>query len=137
MRTAGRLILESGDWGDPINADDPYIEGPKGKIFKGFKLDPSRAGDDGLSLCPDPEPMISDFSVFRAGRGQKFGLKRGQREREHPCWSTSGQRGPSARGRKACASTGAQRFKPVGTDEAKPLAGSADEGRGRGNLLRI
>jgi len=67
-----RLILESGDWGNPVNEKDPYIEGPKGKIFKGFKLDPPELAD-ALESLPEPEPMISDFNVSVRTR-QKFGL---------------------------------------------------------------
>jgi hypothetical protein len=67
-----RIILESGEWGDPPKEGELYIEGPKGKLYKGFRLDPPELADS-LTSLPDPEPMISDFNVAVRTR-QKFGL---------------------------------------------------------------
>jgi hypothetical protein len=67
-----RLILESGDWGEQVTEGQPYIEGPKGKIYKGLQLDPPELAE-ALESLPEPEPMISDFNVSVRTR-QKFGL---------------------------------------------------------------
>jgi predicted dehydrogenase len=67
-----KLILESGEWGEPAFRDRPYLEGPKGKVLRGFKLDPPDL-KDALAALPDPEPMISDFNVSLTTR-KPFGL---------------------------------------------------------------
>jgi len=67
-----RIILESGEWGDTRTRGKPYLEGPKGKIYKGFRCDPPDM-KDALPTLPEPEPMISDFNVSIKTR-QKFGL---------------------------------------------------------------
>ena len=67
-----RLILESCEWGDQVTQDQPYIEGPKGKVYLGFRTDPPDLRD-AIAALPEPEPMISDFNVSVRTR-QKFGL---------------------------------------------------------------
>ncbi len=67
-----RIIIESGEWGPPPEAKDLYIEGPKGRVYKGFRLDPPELAD-ALAALPDPEPMISDFHTSVMTR-RKFGL---------------------------------------------------------------
>ncbi len=67
-----KIILESGDWGENITAGKPYIEGPKGKIYQGFRTDPVDL-IDALPGLPEPEPMISDFNISVKTR-RKFGL---------------------------------------------------------------
>jgi myo-inositol 2-dehydrogenase/D-chiro-inositol 1-dehydrogenase len=67
-----RLILESGDWGVNQTEGKPYIEGPKGKVYKGFKTDPPDLADAVASL-PPPAPQISEFSESVRTR-RKFGL---------------------------------------------------------------
>jgi len=67
-----RLILESGEWGERKTQGRPYIEGPKGKIYKGFRCDPGSLRD-ALGSLPDPEPMISDFNISVKTR-RPFGL---------------------------------------------------------------
>ena len=67
-----RLIIESGEWGDRQTEGKPYVEGPKGKIYRGFKTDPPDLVD-ALPTLPDPEPMVTDFNVSVRTR-QKFGL---------------------------------------------------------------
>jgi predicted dehydrogenase len=67
-----RIILESGDWGENVTEGQPYIEGPKGKIYPGFRTDPPDLAD-ALPTLPEPEPMVSDFNVSVRTR-QKFGL---------------------------------------------------------------
>ena len=66
------LILESGEWGEEETKGKPYIEGPKGKVFRGFRTEPADLAEKANSL-PDPEPMISDFNVSIRKR-RKFGL---------------------------------------------------------------
>jgi predicted dehydrogenase len=69
-----RIILESGEWGEVTTRDKPYLEGPKGKIYRGFRTDPpdlkEALKDDKLV---DPAPMISDFNESVKTR-RKFGL---------------------------------------------------------------
>ena len=67
-----KIILESGEWGKTDTKDKPYIEGPKGKLYRGFKTDPPELAKMVDSL-PDPEPMISDFNISVRTR-KTFGL---------------------------------------------------------------
>ena len=67
-----RIILESGEWGEMETKGKPYMEGPKGKIYQGFRLDPPDLVD-ALAVLPDPPPMISQFNESVITR-QKFGL---------------------------------------------------------------
>ena len=67
-----RLIIESGEWGERKTEGKPYIEGPKGKVYKGFRCDPAGL-KDAIAILPDPEPQISDFNVSVKTR-QPFGL---------------------------------------------------------------
>jgi len=67
-----QIILDSGSWGEPITKGMPYIEGPKGKLYKGFVTDPPELAEKAKFL-PDPEPQVSDFNVSVRTR-QKFGL---------------------------------------------------------------
>ena len=69
-----RIILESGEWGDVVTRDQPYLEGPKDRIFRGFVTDPPDLKDalDGGGLI-EPPPMVSDFNVSVRTR-RTFGL---------------------------------------------------------------
>lgn len=67
-----RLILESGEWGDNQIEGKPYIEGPKGKIYQGFRTDPPELAE-AVKYLPEPEPMVTDFNVSVRTR-QPFGL---------------------------------------------------------------
>lgn len=67
-----RIILESGSWGKQVTSGKPYIEGPKAKLYRGFKTDPPELAAKVRSL-PEPEPMISDFNESIRTR-RKFGL---------------------------------------------------------------
>ena len=67
-----KIILETNEWGKPTTLDRPYIEGPKGKIYRGFRTDPVDL-KDALDSLPDPEPQLSDFNQAIITR-QKFGL---------------------------------------------------------------
>ncbi len=69
-----RIILESGEWGEVTTKDKPYLEGPTGKIYQGFRTDPPELkealNDEKLV---EPAPMISDFNESVKSR-KKFGL---------------------------------------------------------------
>ena len=55
-----KIILESAEWGKTETKDKPYIEGPKGKLYRGFKTDPPELAEM-VNQLPKPEPMITDF----------------------------------------------------------------------------
>jgi len=67
-----RIIIESGDWGESRTKGKPYIEGPKGKIYRGFRTDPADL-KDALPTLPEPEPMVTSFKESVKTR-QKFAL---------------------------------------------------------------
>ena len=64
-----QIILEGEDNGDP-NA--PYIEGPKGKLYKGFQCSIPNIMQR-LNDFPDPEPQNTDFLDCVRNR-KKFAL---------------------------------------------------------------
>ena len=66
------VILESCEWGEQETKDKPYIEGPKGKVYRGFRTDPPQLAE-AIKHLPDPEPMISNFNEAIRTRN-KFGL---------------------------------------------------------------
>jgi predicted dehydrogenase len=67
-----KIILESGDWGRNVTEGQPYIEGPKGRVYPGFRTDPPDLAEAVRSL-PPPAPQISDFNESVKTR-RKFGL---------------------------------------------------------------
>jgi hypothetical protein len=67
-----KIILESCEWGEEETKGKPYIEGPNGKVYRGFRTDPPELAKL-VNELPDPEPMVSDFNVSMRTR-QKFGL---------------------------------------------------------------
>ena len=67
-----RIILESNEWGKSQMEDKPFLEGPKGKIYPGFKTDPPELADK-VKFLPDPASMITDFNESIRTR-RKFGL---------------------------------------------------------------
>jgi hypothetical protein len=68
-----KIILESGEWGQPRDRGEmPFIEGPEGKLYKGFRSHPSNLVQE-VHRLPDPEPMVDDFAVSIRTR-KKFGL---------------------------------------------------------------
>lgn len=71
-RDGCRILLESCEWGPEETKGKPYIEGPEGKLFPGFKTDPPSLAEKVKEL-PDPDPQLADFD--RAVRTRKkFGL---------------------------------------------------------------
>jgi myo-inositol 2-dehydrogenase / D-chiro-inositol 1-dehydrogenase len=63
-----RIILD----GDNQDTNAPYIEGPKGKLYPGFRSDIPDL-EKKLAAFPDPEPQMTDFSDSVRSR-QKFAL---------------------------------------------------------------
>ena len=55
-----KIIMESADSPCPLTRGKPFLEGSKGKIYPGFRCEPTnlRALADTL---PDPEPMVTNF----------------------------------------------------------------------------
>ena len=53
----GCKIILDGEANDP---DAAYIEGPKGKLYAGFKSDIPNLAQK-LAMMPDPEPQVTDF----------------------------------------------------------------------------
>ncbi len=67
-----KIILESCDWGGEETKGKPYIEGPEGKIYQGFRTEPASLAT-AVKFLPEMEPMIRDFNVSVRTR-RKFGL---------------------------------------------------------------
>lgn len=63
-----KIILD----GDGTDVNAPYIEGPKGKLFAGFKCDIPDF-EKKLASFPDPEPQVTDF-VQAVTQRKKFAL---------------------------------------------------------------
>ena len=58
--------------GDDREKDAPYLEGPKGKLFPGFRSDIPNL-EDKLAAFPDPEPQLTNF-VQAVRTRRKFAL---------------------------------------------------------------
>jgi predicted dehydrogenase len=58
--------------GEGSDKNVPYIEGPEGKLYRGFKSDIKNLNEK-LAALPDPEPQIKDFNQAVKNR-QKFAL---------------------------------------------------------------
>lgn len=58
--------------GDERDLNAPYLEGPDGKLFKGFKSDIT-GFDEKVKSLPDPEPQVTDFHEAVRNR-TKFAL---------------------------------------------------------------
>jgi hypothetical protein len=63
-----RIVLE----GEREKDEIPFIEGPRGKLFKGFRSAIPNLKEK-LAALPDPERLIADFSVSVRTR-QRFAL---------------------------------------------------------------
>ncbi|QEC52191.1 secreted protein [Anseongella ginsenosidimutans] len=63
-----KIILD----GENKDANVPYIEGPKGKLYPGFRSDIPDLQKK-LAAFPDPEPQVTDF-VEAVKKRQKFAL---------------------------------------------------------------
>jgi predicted dehydrogenase len=110
-----RIILESGDWGKNETEGQPYIEGPKGKVFQGLKTDPPDLAQAVASL-PEPAPMVSNFAVSVKTR-RKFGLNEANGNRSNMLVHLANA--AIRTGRKLTFDPAAQRF--VGDEEANRL----------------
>lgn len=51
-----KIILD----GEAKDANVPYIEGPKGRLYNGFKSDIPNL-EEKLAMMPDPEPQVTNF----------------------------------------------------------------------------
>ena len=67
-----QIILESREWGPRDAQGLPYLEGPKGRVFKGIRSEPTEILE-GIEELPDPEPMITRFEESVRSR-EKFAL---------------------------------------------------------------
>jgi myo-inositol 2-dehydrogenase/D-chiro-inositol 1-dehydrogenase len=47
--------------GENRDRNAPFLEGPAGKLYRGFESDIPRLGDK-IAALPDPEPQLTDFS---------------------------------------------------------------------------
>ena len=65
------LILKSGEFGDPETPGMPFIEGPTGKLYEGYRTDPPGLFDQ-LATLPDPPPLV-DFDTAVRTRQQPGG----------------------------------------------------------------
>ncbi|MEW6359857.1 MAG: Gfo/Idh/MocA family oxidoreductase [Planctomycetota bacterium] len=110
------IILESGEWGKSEPPGQPFIEGPKGRIYFAFRLDPPDLAD-AVAAMPDPEPMISDFNTSVITR-QKFGLNESNGNRSNILVHLANC--AIRTGRKLRFDPAAQRF--IGDEEANRLA---------------
>lgn len=57
-----KLILESCEWGEEETKGKPFIEGPNGCVYPGFRTEPASLASL-VQMLPDPEPQIDDFDV--------------------------------------------------------------------------
>ena len=58
--------------GEGKDSNAPFIEGPEGKLYKGFKSDIPKL-EEKLAAFPDPQPQVTDFNQAVRTR-QKFAL---------------------------------------------------------------
>jgi predicted dehydrogenase len=65
------LILSSGEWGAPQPQDQPFLEGPKGKLYANYRTDPPGLFEQ-VSALADPPPLI-DFDTAVRTRQQPGG----------------------------------------------------------------
>jgi len=111
-----KIILETNACGPPTTQGRPYIEGPKGKIYRGFKTDPPDL-KDALAGLADPPRQISDFNESIVTRNP-FGLNEVNGNRSNMLVHLANC--AIRTGRKLTFDPVAMRF--VGDDEANRLA---------------
>jgi predicted dehydrogenase len=51
------IILRSGN----VDSSEPYLEGPNGKLYRGFESDIPNLKEK-LAQFPDPQPQVTDFA---------------------------------------------------------------------------
>jgi myo-inositol 2-dehydrogenase / D-chiro-inositol 1-dehydrogenase len=61
------VICRSDEWGPDVVQGEPFIEGPKGKVFHGYRYDPPDLLEKIASL-PDPEPLVGFETAVRTRR---------------------------------------------------------------------
>lgn len=57
-----KIILESCEWGPEETAGKPFIEGPNGKVYRGFRTEPESLATY-VKFLPELEPQVKDFNV--------------------------------------------------------------------------
>lgn len=67
-----KIVIESGEWGEQTTKGKPYIEGPDGKVFRGYRTEPANLAAQ-VKYLPDPPPQISNFNDSVRTR-RRFGL---------------------------------------------------------------
>lgn len=58
------IILKSGEWGAEDKPGQPFIEGPKGKVFANYRTEPAGLFDK-LDGVPDPKPLVNFETAVR------------------------------------------------------------------------
>lgn len=58
------IILKSGEWGAEDKPGQPFIEGPKGKVFANYRTEPAGLFDK-LDAVPDPKRLVNFETAVR------------------------------------------------------------------------
>ncbi len=58
------IILKSGEWGAEDKPGQPFIEGPKGRVFANYRTEPAGLFDK-LDGVPDPKPLVNFETAVR------------------------------------------------------------------------
>lgn len=53
-----KIILESGEWGETGDPNAPFLEGPRGKLYRNYRTDPEGLVDQ-VKALPDPAPLLT------------------------------------------------------------------------------
>ena len=67
-----KIILESCEWGEEETKGKPFIEGPNGKVYQGFRTEPESLATL-VTTLPEMPPQVMDFNVSVRTR-KPFGL---------------------------------------------------------------
>jgi hypothetical protein len=59
-----RIILGSGEWGESEPQGSPFIEGPRGKLYAGYRTDPPGLVEAAANL-PDPPQLVNFHQAVR------------------------------------------------------------------------
>lgn len=66
-----RIVLESGEFGASPSPNAPFLEGPRGKLYRNYKTDPEGLIDQ-IKGLPGPEPLVTFEEAVRT-RGKTGG----------------------------------------------------------------
>jgi len=61
------IVLESGEGKEAETPGLPFLEGPRGKVFEGYRTDPPGLFEQ-LRFVPDPEPLLDFDTAVRTRR---------------------------------------------------------------------